>query len=114
MDIERIRDKLSEIKVYYPKTLISTHDNEVQSIGNINPNGKRTATYILKPLGCIHNEQINALITYKDHTGKKQTLQMHPKEVHCVCPFLKEKPMNEGEYGRLAASSEFVQEGISF
>ncbi|MDP3105454.1 MAG: hypothetical protein Q8M95_12720 [Candidatus Methanoperedens sp.] len=89
-------------------------DSEIQHLGNINPKGKRTATYILKPLGCIHNEYINTIITYKDHTGKKQTLHMRPKEVHCVCPFLKEKPISEGEYSRLAASSEFVQEGISF
>jgi len=106
MDVQIILD--------YPETLFSMHDNEVQSIGNITPNGKRTATYPLKPLGCIHNEQINALITYKDHTGKKQTLHMRSKEVHCVCPFLKEKPMSEDEYSRLAANSEFVQEGISF
>jgi glycine betaine/proline transport system substrate-binding protein len=98
----------------YTKNLFSMKDSEIQHLGNITPNGKRTATYLLKPLGCIHNEQINAIITYKDHTGKKQTIHMRPKEVHCVCPFLKEKPMGEGEYSRLAAGSEFVQEGISF
>ncbi len=98
----------------YTKSLFSMKDSEIQHLGNIMPNNARTATYILKPLGCIHNEQINALITYKDHTGKKQTLQMRPKEVHCVCPFLKVKTISEGEYSRLAASSEFVQEGISF
>ena len=103
-----------QIVLDYPKTLFSIHDNIFQNIGNINPGDKRTAAYILTPLSCIHNEQINALITYKDHTGKKQTLHMRPKEVHCVCPFLKEKPMSEGEYSRLAASNEFVQEGISF
>jgi glycine betaine/proline transport system substrate-binding protein len=103
-----------DVIVDYTKSLFSMNNSEVQHLGNISPNGKRTATYTLKPLGCIHNEQINALITYKDHTGKKQTLHMRPKEVHCVCPFLKEKPMSEGEYSRLAASSEFVQEGISF
>ena len=106
MDLQVILD--------YPKTLFSVIGGDIQNIGNINPTGKRTATFILKPLGCIHNEQINALITYKDHTGKKQTLHMHPKEVHCVCPFLKEKSMSEGEYGRLAGNSEFIQEGISF
>ncbi len=98
----------------YSKNLFSTKDSELQHLGNIMLGNARTATYFLKPLGCIHNEQINALITYKDHTGKKQTLHMRPKEVHCVCPFLKEKPMSEGEYSRLAANSEFVQEGISF
>ncbi len=98
----------------YTINLFSMKDSEIQHLGNTPPNSARTATYLLKPLGCIHNEQINALITYKDHTGKKQTLHMRPKEVHCVCPFLKEKTMSEGEYSRLAKSSEFVQEGISF
>ncbi len=98
----------------YNKNLFSTKDTEIRHLGNLTPHSARTATYTIKPLGCIHNEQINALITYKDHTGKKQTLHMRPKEVHCVCPFLKEKPLNEGEYSRLAANSEFVQEGISF
>jgi hypothetical protein len=93
---------------------IGSKDSELQHLGNITPRSARTAIYHLKPLGCIHNEQINALITYKDHTGKKQTLHMRPKEVHCVCPFLKEKPMSEGEYSGLAAGSESVQEGISF
>jgi hypothetical protein len=103
-----------DVIIDYTKSLFSINNSEVQHLGNINPNGKRTATYTLKPLCCIHNEQINALITYKDHTGKKQTFHMHPKEVHCVCPFLKEKPLSEGDYSRLAASCEFVQEGISF
>jgi plastocyanin len=104
----------ADVILDYTKSLFSTKDTEIQHLGNITPTGARTATYLLKPLGCIHNEQINALITYKDHTGKKQTIHMRPKEVHCVCPFLKEKPMSEGEYSRLAAGSEFVQEGISF
>jgi len=98
----------------YNEELFNFKGSKIQRIGNIQPDNARTATYLLKPLGCIHNEQINAIITYKDHTGKKQTLHMRPKEVHCVCPFLKEKPMSEGEYSRLAASSEIVQEGISF
>ncbi len=102
------------IIIDYPKNLFSMNESDIQNLNNIIPAGKRTAKYILKPLGCIHNEQINALITYKDHTGKKQTLNMRPKEVHCVCPFLREKPMSEGEYSRLVANSEFVQEGISF
>ena len=104
----------ADVILDYTKNLFSMKDSEIQHLGNITPDGKRTVTYLLKPRGCIHNEQINALITYKDHTGKKQTLHMRPKEVHCVCPFLKEKPMSEGEYSGLAASSESVQEGISF
>ncbi len=83
-------------------------------MGNIDPTGKRTASFVLKPLGCIHKEKINGIITYKDHIGNKHTMQMRPKEVHCVRPFMKEKPMTESEYRSLIEKSELVQEGISF
>ena len=106
MDVETI--------LAYPKTLFSLKDNVVQTLANIDPHGKRTAKYILTPLGCIHNEKIDATITYKDHTGEKQAVQMRPKEVHCVCPFLKEKAMREGEFAELANASEYTQEGLSF
>lgn len=98
----------------FTEELFKLKKSKIQRIGNIPPETARTAAYILKPLGCIHNENINAIISYTDATGKKHALHMRPKEVHCVCPFLKEKPLSEGEYSRLAASSEFVQEGISF
>jgi len=86
----------------------------LQNNDNIHPNGERTVTYILTPLGCIHNERIDATVIYKDHTGEKQTVQMRPKEVHCVCPFLKEKAMREGEFSELANTCESIEEGLSF
>ena len=103
-----------EIILDYPKTLFSLKDNIVQTLANIHPNGERTAKYTLTPLGCIHNEKIDATIVYKDHTGKKQTVQMRPKEVHCVCPFLRERAMREGEFAKLANVYEHIQEGLSF
>jgi len=106
MDVETILD--------YPRTLFSLKDTVVQTLANIHPNGERTAKYTLTPLGCIHKENIDASIFYKDHTGRKQTVQMRPKEVHCVCPFLKEKAMREGEFAELANTCEHIQEGLSF
>jgi hypothetical protein len=106
MDVETILD--------YPKTLFSMNDNVIQTLSNIPPNGERTAKYILTPLGCIHNEKLDATIFYKDYTGEKQTVQMRPKEVHCVCPFLREKAMREGEFAELANKCEYIQEGLSF
>lgn len=41
-------------------------------------------------------------------------MPMRPKEVHCVCPYLKEKPMREGEFAQLADASERIQEGLLF
>lgn len=103
-----------ETKLDYPKTLFSLKGNVVQGLANISPNGERTAKYILAPLGCIHSENIEATIFYKNHTGKKQTVQMHPKEVHCVCPFLKEKAMREGEFAKLTNTCEHIEDGLSF
>jgi len=106
MDVETILD--------YPRTLFSLKDNKIQTLANIHPNGERTTTYILTPLGYIHNEKIGTTILYKDHTGKKQTVQMRPKEVHCVYPFLREKALREGEFAQLANTCEYHQEGMSF
>ena len=106
MDVETILD--------YPRTLFSLKDTVVQTLANIHPNGERTAKYTLTPLGCIHNEKIGATVIYKDHTGKKQAVQMRAKEAHCVCPFLKEKAMREGEFAELANTCEHIEEGLSF
>ncbi|NIA12006.1 MAG: PQQ-binding-like beta-propeller repeat protein [Nitrospiraceae bacterium] len=106
MDVKSILD--------HPPTLFSMKGSKVQSIGNLSPAESKTASYILKPLGCIHNEVLDAIITYQDHTGEKQTLHMQPLEVHCVCPFLKGKAMTSGEFARLAGESESIEEGISF
>ncbi len=103
-----------ETKLDLPKTLFTLKGDSVQSLANIHPNGERTATYVLTPRGCIHNEDIEATAFYRDHTGKKQTIQMRPKEVHCVCPFLKGKAMREGEFAELADRGEYIQEGLSF
>jgi len=98
----------------YPKTLFSLKDSEIQTLSNIDPHGKRTATYQLTPRACIHNEKIDATVFFKDHTGSSQNVPMRPKDVHCVCPYLKEKPMREGEFAQLADASERIQEGLLF
>jgi glycine betaine/proline transport system substrate-binding protein len=41
----------------------------------------------------VHQVNIEALITYRDAKSKKYRIDMRPKEVHCVCPFLKGKKM---------------------
>jgi len=103
-----------DVLIDFSEELFSIKGQKIYRLGNLFPKSSKTSEFIFKPLGCIHKEEIGADIFFKDHIGKKQTLHMRPKEVHCVCPFLKEKPLSEGEYSRLATSSEFVQEGISF
>ncbi len=105
-----------EVILDYPEEVLSLKepDSKNYSLGSIFPGAYRTAEYILTPLGCVHREEINALITYRDATGNRHTVQMRSKEVHCVCPFLKEKPMREGEFAELATKSKHIEEGLSF
>lgn len=98
----------------YSESLFKLDGNTIQNLGIINPTVPRTAEFILKPLGCIHREEIAATVRYKDHTGKRHTLDMRPKEVHCVCPFLKGKPMNRGEFFELSASGHTAEVGLNF
>ena len=98
----------------YSESLFKLDGNTIQNLGIINPTIPRTAEFILKPLGCIHREEIAATVRYKDHTGKRHTLDMRPKEVHCVCPFLKGKPMNRGEFFELSESGHTAEAGLKF
>jgi len=98
----------------YSESLFKLDGNTIQNLGIINPTVPRTAEFILKPLGCIHREEIAATVRYKDHTGKRHTLDMRPKEVHCVCPFLKGKPMNRGEFFDLSESGHTAEAGLNF
>ena len=98
----------------YSESLFNLDGNTIQNLGIINPTVPRTAEFILKPQGCIHKEEIAATVRYKDHTGKRYTLDMRPKEVHCVCPFLKGKPMNRGEFVELSESGHKAEAGLNF
>ena len=98
----------------YSESLFKIDGNTIQNLGIINPTIPRTAVFILKPLGCIHREEIAATVRYKDYTGKRHTLDMRPKEVHCVCPFLKGKPMNRGEFFELSESGHTAEAGLNF
>ena len=98
----------------YSESLFKPDGDTIQNLGIINPTVPRTAEFILKPLGCIHREEIAATVRYKDHKGKRHTLDMHPKEVHCVCPFLKGKPMTRGEFFELSESGHTAEAGLNF
>jgi glycine betaine/proline transport system substrate-binding protein len=103
-----------EILLDYSDSLFELSGNKVQKLGNIPPTVPRTAKFILKPLGCIHKENIGATIIYKDHQWKKHTIEMNPKEVHCVCPFLKEKSIKRSDFLTLSKSGFFEERGVNF
>lgn len=74
----------------------------------------RTAEFVLRPRGCIHKEELGATILYKDHHYKKYLLEMRPKEVHCVHPFLIEKAITQTEFLALSKSGYSAEIGVNF
>ncbi len=103
-----------EVILDYSESLFKLEGERVQKIGNIPPSGTRTAEFILKPLGCVHQVNIEALISYRDTKYARQRVDMHPMEVHCVCPFLKGKAMPRAEFLELSNSGHSAEMGLNF
>ena len=103
-----------EVILDYNESLFNLEGHKIQKLSTIPPSVPRTTKFILKPLGCIHKENIGATIIYKDHQWKKHTLEMNPKEVHCVCPFLKEKSIKRADFLTLSKSGFFEERGVNF
>ncbi len=103
-----------EVILDYTESLFEIEGDKIQKLGNIPPTVPRTAKFILKPLGCVHKEEIGATVRYKDHQWKKHVEQMRPKEVHCVCPFLKEKSITRADFLRLSNSGYLEERGVNF
>ena len=107
---------ISDVKVIldYNESLFMLEGSEIQKLGTIPPAVPRTAKFVLKPLGCIHKEEITATIRYKDHLWQRHTLEMRAKEVHCVCPFLKEKSITRADFLALSNSGYLEERGLNF
>lgn len=103
-----------EIILDYTESLFDLEGDKVQKLGNIPPTIPRTAKYILKPLGCVHKENIEATILYRDHKWEKHVVTMRPREVHCVCPFLKEKAITQNEFCDLSKAGHSAEAGLNF
>ena len=103
-----------EVILDYSESLFKLEGERMQKVGVIPPASTRTAEFILKPLGCVHKVNIEALISYRDTKYARQRIDMHPKEVHCVCPFLKGKPMPRTEFLELSGSGHSAESGLNF
>ena len=103
-----------EVILDYMESLFKLEGNRVQKAGVIPPSNTRTIEFVLKPLGCVHKVNIEALISYRDPKYEKHVETMHPKEVHCVCPFLKQKTMSIGEFLELLKSGHRAETGLNF
>ena len=103
-----------EVILDYSESLFKLEGERVQKVGVIPPAGTRTAEFVLKPLGCVHQVNIEATIFYRDSKWDKHIETMHPKEVHCVCPFLKAKAMPRAEFLELSSSGHSAEIGLNF
>ncbi|MFA4957833.1 MAG: S-layer protein domain-containing protein [Candidatus Methanoperedens sp.] len=104
-----------DVHLKYDRSLFSLKEKEVIILGNITKNNPKTAEYFLTPLvGCVHNSKISAIISYKDASDNPLTVQMRPKEVHCISAFLAEKPMTEEQFSELNESHNCLDKGIVF
>jgi len=107
---------LAEVEVIldFSESLFNLESDSRQKLGAIPPSNSRTAEFILKPLGCVHQVNIEALISYRDPTWEKHFVTMRPKEVHCVCPFLKGKRMTKTEFLELSSTGHSAETGLNF
>ena len=107
---------ISEVEVIldYSESLFNLEGGKVQKLGIIPPKTTHTAEYILKPLGCIHQVNIEATIIYRDPKWDRHIETMHPKEVHCVCPFLRGKEIQKTEFLNLLNTGHSTEIGLNF
>ena len=54
-------------------------------MGNIGPGEKKTVAFYLDPQMCT-TSNVEAVLTYRDHTGGLHTLTMRPKALNISCP----------------------------
>jgi formylglycine-generating enzyme required for sulfatase activity len=103
-----------EVILDYSESLFVLEGSKVQKLGTIPPAVPRTAKFVLTPLGCIHKEEIGAIVIYKDHQWKRHTLEMRPLEVHCVVPFLEGKTITRTDFLALSNSGYLEERGVNF
>ena len=103
-----------EVILDYSHSLFELEGSRIEELGTIPPSIPRTAKFILKPLGCVHTEEVGATVRYRDHKWEKCTFDMRPKEIHCVCPFLKEKTITRTDFLKLFNGGYPAERGLNF
>ena len=103
-----------EVILDYTEDSFKLQGDRIHKLGTIPPSVPRTAKFVLQPKGCIHKDELGATVLYKDHEWNKHVEQMRPKEVHCVCPFLKEKSISRAEFLTLSKSGYSAESGLNF
>ncbi|WP_342303617.1 hypothetical protein [Methanolobus sp. ZRKC5] len=107
---------ISDVQIIldYNESLFKSQEDRIQKLASIPPSTAITAKFTLKPTGCILNEKIGASIIYRDPKWEKHMVDMRPKEVHCICPFLRAKPITKNEFLQLSGSGYAVESSMNF
>ncbi|CAG0949694.1 Amicyanin-alpha [Methanosarcinales archaeon] len=98
----------------YKVTNFDLEGDNNQHLDALLPTVPYLAEFILKPLGCIHNENMSATVSFKDQQLQKHTLEMRPKEVHCISPFLKEKFIPRAEFLTISKTGFSEERGMNY
>ena len=103
-----------EVTLDHNESVLKLQGDRVQKLDSIPPAIARVVKFILKPLSCIHNELIEANITYRDHRWEKHVLTMEPRDIHCIFPFLCPRPISMGEFLDLSSGSRLAEASLNF
>ncbi len=78
-------------------------------LGNIHPNTDRTIAFYLDPLICAkEGTDINCRVSYKDASGRPDSVQMETLKIKVVCPiFRTEQDVNIGRLKELVSGLQF-------
>lgn len=107
---------ISDVQVIldYNESIFELHGDRIQKPGDIRPTIARTVKFTLKPKACVHRENIEASIIYRDPSGEKHMAAMQAKDVHCICPFLHPKTIAKKDFLQLSGTWNTVDLGINF
>jgi archaellin len=107
---------ISDVQVIldYNESIFELHGDRIQKPGDIRPTIARTVKFTLKPKACVHRENIEASIIYRDPSGEKHMAAMQAKDVHCICPFLHPKTITKKDFLQLSGTWNTVDLGINF
>lgn len=103
-----------DVILNYKVTYFDLEGDNNQHLDALLPKVPYIAEFILKPLGCIHNENMRATVCFKDNQFQKHTLEMRPKELHCIYPFLKEKFIPMAEFLTISKTGFSEELGMNY
>ena len=108
-----------DVKLRAPEALILINPkSSLSRIRSIDQNSSETAIFLMRPTRCVSGF-IKGTVEFEDPVSNKIiSMQMNPKEIQSICPFIEPLPILETEYvkivNELTDKGCYVQAGYSF